>query len=63
MPGKSHGQRSLVGNSSRGHRESDMTEHERAHTHTHTYKTWLMSTYYTAQGGGGEVQSGGLVSG
>ena len=26
LPGKSHGQRSLVGYSSRGHKESDMTE-------------------------------------
>ena len=32
LPGESHGQRSLVGYSSRGHRESDTTEH----THTHS---------------------------
>ena len=30
LPGKSHGQRSLVGYSPRGHKESDTTEH-RAH--------------------------------
>ena len=42
-PGKSHGQRSLVGYSQWGHKESDMTEcmcmhtHTRAHTHTHTH--------------------------
>ena len=34
LPWKAHGQRSLVGNSSWGHRESDMTERE----HTHTYE-------------------------
>ena len=27
LPGESHGQRSLVGYSLRGHKESDMTEH------------------------------------
>ena len=31
LPGKFHGQRSLVGYSPRGHKESDMTEH----TYTH----------------------------
>ena len=31
FPGESHGERSLVGNSSWGHRELDMTEH--VHTH------------------------------
>ena len=36
MSGKSHGQRSLVGYSPRGHEESDMTE--RVHTHTHTHR-------------------------
>ena len=28
LPGKSHGQRSLVGCSPRGHKESDMVEHD-----------------------------------
>ena len=32
LPGASHGQRSLVGYSPWGHKESDMTEHIRAHT-------------------------------
>ena len=32
-----HGQRSLVGYSPRGHKESDMAEHIHTHTHTHTY--------------------------
>ena len=32
LPGRSHGQRSLVGYSPRGHRESDMNEPQHAHT-------------------------------
>ena len=37
LPGESHGQRSLVGYSPRGHKELDMTERlTHAHTHTHT---------------------------
>ena len=39
LPGKSHGQRSLVGYSSWGHKESDMTEH----TGTHFECTSLVS--------------------
>ena len=39
LPGKSHGQRSLVGNSQWGHKQSGMTEH----THTHTYNEALSS--------------------
>ena len=34
---KFHGQRSLVGYSPWGHKESDTTEHVRAYTHTHTH--------------------------
>ena len=37
FPGQSHGQRSLVGYGSWGHKESDTTEHMCAHTHTHTH--------------------------
>ena len=39
LPGKSHRQRSLVGYSPWGPKESDMTKHTcaRAHTHTHTH--------------------------
>ena len=33
LPGKFNGQRNLVGYSSWGHKESDMTKH----THSHTY--------------------------
>ena len=40
LPGKSYGQRSLVGYSSWGLRESDMTEH----THTHTQRTVTTET-------------------
>ena len=36
LPGKFHGQRSLVGYSPWGRKESDMTEHTHTHTHTHT---------------------------
>ena len=36
LPGNFHGQRSLVGCSSWGRKESDMTECARTHTHTHT---------------------------
>ena len=35
LPGKSHGQRSLVGHSPRGHKESDMTERLHFHFHFH----------------------------
>ena len=34
LPGKFHGQRSLVGYSPWGHKESDTTECAHAHTHT-----------------------------
>ena len=37
LPGESHGQKSLVGYSPWGRKESDMTEGVRAHTHTQTY--------------------------
>ena len=33
--GKFHGQKSLVGYSQQGHKESDATEHTCTHTHTH----------------------------
>ena len=36
LPGESHGQRSLVGYSPWGCKESDTTEWLSAHTHTHT---------------------------
>ena len=36
LPGKSHGQRSLVGYSPWGCKESDTTERVGIHTHTHT---------------------------
>ena len=38
LPGNFHGQRSLVGCSSWGRKESDMTECARTHTHTHTHE-------------------------
>ena len=36
LPGKSHGQRSLVGYCPLGHKESDTTKGLSTHTHTHT---------------------------
>ena len=41
LPGKSHGQTSLVGYSLWGHKESDMTERMRMHTHSHTHTLLL----------------------
>ena len=38
LPGKFHGQRSLVDCSPWGHKESDVAEHTRACTDTHTYR-------------------------
>ena len=35
-PGEVHGQRSQVGYSPQGHKESDTPEHVHTHTHTHT---------------------------
>ena len=37
FPGKSYGQRSLVGYCPWGRKELDMTEHTHSHTHTHTH--------------------------
>ena len=45
LPGKSHGQRSLVGHSLWGHRESDMTEYS-MHVYTHTHKALSHITTY-----------------
>ena len=39
LPGKSHGQKSLVGYSPWGCKELDTTEHTHTHTHTHTPHT------------------------
>ena len=45
FPGQSHGQRSLVGYGSWGHKESDTTEHMCTHTHTHTHTHVCSHTY------------------
>jgi len=37
LPGKFHGQRSLVGYSAWSCKELDMTEHTHTHTHMHTH--------------------------
>ena len=44
LPGKSYGQRSLLGYSPWGHKELDVTEH--AHTHTHMQ---MYSIYYITE--------------
>ena len=44
LPGESHGQRSLVGYSPWGCKESDMTE-RLIHTHTHTHSYSIYSYY------------------
>ena len=48
LHGKFHGQRSLVGHSPWGHKESDMTERLSAHRHTHTptYISFGLITWY-----------------
>ena len=44
LPGEFHGQRSLVGCSPWGHKESDTSEQlTHTHTHTHTHKNYLVN--------------------
>ena len=55
LPGESHGQRSLVGYSPWGGKESDTTECAHAHTHTHMHALslgllFLLASTYTAYG-------------
>ena len=47
LPGKSHGQRSLVGYSPEGRKQSDMTE---VTQHTHTCSLWDLSSQFPNQG-------------
>ena len=44
LPGKSHGQKSLVGYSLWGCKQSDMTERMSAHTHTHTQLGYILQS-------------------
>ena len=41
LPGKSHGQRGLVGYSPKGHKESDMTKHTYTHM-SYSLKAFIM---------------------
>ena len=41
LPGKFFRQRSLLGYSPQGHKESDMTEWRNTHTHTHEQTLWI----------------------
>ena len=43
MPGKFHGQRSMVGYSPCGHKELNKTEKTYTHTHTHTHTHYHIS--------------------
>ena len=45
MPGKAHGQRSLVGYSPWCRKDSDTTEHTHTHTHTPTLKSGIISIF------------------
>ena len=49
LPGKAHGQRSLVGYHPRGHQDLDTTEplgaRARTHTHTHTHSHTLTHSH------------------
>ena len=45
LPGKSHEQKSLMGNSPWGHKDSDMIEQLNIHTHTHTHTHTRTYTY------------------
>ena len=45
IPGKSHGPRSLVGYSPRGHKESDTTERLHFHFHFHVVCSTLLLLY------------------
>ena len=47
LPGEFHGQRSLVGYSLWGHKESDTTEHTHTHTHTHIRRFISLSYDYS----------------
>ena len=47
LPGKSHGQRSLVGYSSWGHKESDTTEQTYTHTHTYRLEMYYYFSYFS----------------
>ena len=46
LPGKFHGQRSLVGYSPRSHKESDVTEGTPTCAHTHTFTWWLLDSVF-----------------
>ena len=45
LPGESHGQKSLVGYSPRGGKESDVTEHTHTHIHEHSSETYMNVMY------------------
>ena len=49
LPGKFHGQRSLVGSSPWGRTESDTTECMHAHTHTHTHRVVVRAPHCERQ--------------
>ena len=46
LPGKFHRPRSLIGYSTWGCKELDMTEHAHTQTHTHTQICYIMQLYH-----------------
>ena len=62
LPGKSHGQRSLVGYSPWGHEESDMTE--RLHfTSLHLWASQIVLVVKTLSANAGDIRDVGSISG
>ena len=62
LPGESHGQRSLVGYSPRGHKESDTTE--RLHFHFHKmYGNLILYSFYFASNSSNGILTGVLECG
>ena len=49
LPGKFHGQRSLVGRTPRGCKESGTTERVHTHTHTHNMESLKAGCFYLAE--------------
>ena len=50
LAGTFHGQRSMVGSSPRGHKESDMAEYTHTPAHTHTHTPWCRASGFRGCG-------------
>ena len=62
LPRESHGQRSLMGSSPWGHKESDTTERLNTHTHTHTHTEESILEIILAQLSGHSCSSSRLTT-